>query len=271
LIPIVGVSLEEALLGFGGDDDADSGGLTLDYIISNGYALYAEPIQIAKDTVLESTLADYSVNLFMVRDGAQLAQVQNIGSKTAGYKDTFARQTNYWYRTYAVYYVNGVPTWGQEVYISSTNAHRDVFNEEYYTWTGGASEGDFFYAVLPSSNQVIDLTYITSGVYEIAFNISNMSNGYIMLIPRKTGGSYLDIPVNYTYYYYTTYNDRAPELNRETHSTSTQNPSVSIKFPYVDTNYRESYDIITNGMSRDAVNDLIMSISAEIYQFYLSL
>lgn len=246
-------------------------GLSLDYIISNGYKLYPTPIPIAQNTILESTLSDYSVNLFMVREEPQLSAVQNIGSKTTGYKDTFERLKLYWYRMYAVYYVSGVATWGQEIYMSSQGAHRDDYSKDYWTWTGGASEGDFFYSVLPTTDNILDTEYLTSGVYEMVFNISNMTNGYIILIPRATGGSYLTIKSNNTQRYYTTYNDRAPELDRETHYTNTYNENMNIKFPYVDTNTRDSHDLITNGMSRSEINNLIMSISAEIYQFYISL
>lgn len=296
MIPIVGVSLEEALLGFGddggnlgektiasngiylpSDDNLDGyskvtvnvpSGITVADIIANGYPLYQAPITVGAGTAIESTLSAYKVNFYYVRQPMQGDQVINIGNGNTGWKDNFFSYQDYWFRLYGVYYVNNVPTWAQE--YSPGFRPRDLYQYTYYTWNPTGTGTDFEYAILISNTNIVDTELLTSGIYDLSFSLNPISSGYIQLSPYSTGKSYFEMTVNNTSYYYTTHSDSAPTPNGSREYTSKLSASQRFYFPYTEQNVREAQELICDTMTRSDLQDMFLDISALIYQYYLS-
>ena len=313
MIPIVGVSLEEALLGFGGDDDAelhdkevtqngiylpsDDGWdgyskvtvnvpptpITLDYILNNGHALCAEPVQIAKDTELEQTLAGYSVNFYMLNVGDEIGYINhvygNIGSEPKELKDSYI-STNYnRYEIYNVFYLNGEPLWAQELYVTDGNRQEEDYS--HYTWGTPLSEyakqerhfTDWDYIVLKSYESLLNTETLFSGIFEPTFNISYMSGGYIMIGLRKIGTTdfYAQFPRIQKYYSYEfDYTVDPPyKLQNIRTNEGTFNVSFYIRFPWDNTYSYAKYKRVSD-LTKSELDEIIEDISARIYLYYQS-
>lgn len=232
MLPIVGVSLEEALLGFGSDDGSNlgektinsngiylpsddnldgyskvtvnvSGGLTLDYILNNGHQLFQGAQPVAAGTELENDLADYSINIYFIdveKVAGSVTQVTgSIGSSSREWRDDFVTSMYYPYRFFCVYYVNGSPVCAHEIYSGNLRA---VKEQTYYTWgmpfTPGETEHhytDWDYAILPSyEEELIMESGIGAGRYVPRPNTRYASSGYIQMYVKDYSYPSYDYP-----------------------------------------------------------------------------
>ena len=234
MIPIVGVSLEEALLGFGGDDDAelhdkevtqsgiylpsDDGWdgyskvtvnvpptpITLDYILNNGHQLFQGAQPVAAGTELEDDLADYSINIYFIdveKVAGSVYQVTgSIDSSPREWRDSFVQTMYYPYRFFCVHYVNGSPVCAHEIDSGQLRSYKE---QTCYTWgtpiTAGTPEQpytDWDYAILPSyEEELIMESGIGTGRYVPNPNTRYGQGGYISIRVKDYAYPTYDYPV----------------------------------------------------------------------------
>lgn len=268
----------------GGEGESEpSGGLTLEYILAHGYPLLSAPAQIAEGTVLEETLADYSVNFYILEWVDEIGYITNIAGHIDGspveVRDSFVSTKYKHYKLFNVYYVNGEPLWAQELY--SFNLLRETENYSYQTWGTPISEyskesadrhfTDWDYQIYISSETKYDFQTLISGIFTATFNISNMSSGYISIGLKNTGSSSssAQFPRIQTYYIYEfDYTADPPyKLIRTNTSQGYFDESLDIRFPFYNTYNFSVYERISDLTKRE-LDQIIMNISMQIYKYY---
>lgn len=261
-----------------------AGGLTLDYILTHGHPLLSTPAQIAEGTELEETLADYSVNFYILEWVDEIGYITNIagsiGDTPMEVRDNFVGSKYIHYKLFNVFYANGEPLWAQELYV--TDGNRESESYSYYTWGTPISEyakpssdrhfTDWDYQIYISGETKYDFQTLISGIFTATFNISSMSSGYIQIGMKTTGSSssYAQFPRTQTYYYYEfDYTADPPyKLIRTNTSQGYFNVSFNIRFPYDNTYSYAIYDRISD-LSKQELDQIIMGISMQIYKYYI--
>ena len=276
------ISASLAIMLGGGGGIAPPTPITLDYILTNGIPVFATPKNPADGTVLENTLSDYTINLYIVKHEESVSNISHIewsiSPNPTEYRDTYISNLSYPYQVYCVYYYDDEAVCAQEVgiYQSPPRGQKTYTN---FKWGTPISEyfepsphyTDWDYEICISSEWELATSEFSSNRYYFYVNTIN-TNGYIDLILKDTQyptSSYAKFLYNQKTYTYLL-DPPPPVLTNVNITTFEEDTYIRVYFPGI-FQYQNSYEFIRkDGMTLAEQNDFLKEIAAKIHQYYQS-